>query len=376
MLSPYSNGPYSDQDSFSVSRIDEIIAHSKRIVEESLALSKKTLSTQHDINRSSFDANSSKSGSFRIDFNQVRGPNELQDDLISESRPFGTNLSDRFKMTFNESGLGMPETGPEKISDQETIRLENTAKNESNYSEEKRYCLSRNINESDKDSEDKEILSQMYLENKELKLKVKNLENLNFVNKSKNPGDSLIKAEIEKELNVLYKINQENNKEIAIEVQKIRAEIKAKELENQRKLKQLSSKLVDKSHDSPFPSDNTKSTPNKLNDKPIKNNENTNCPNCSDRWSRRCSNPRIETPSFKYIKKIQSLESELKKVKQKYRDLKKLYNKKCGRTFSIGSKAALLEKARALTKRKLSAKGTDRSVPNTKRALTPRITPR
>ena len=155
-------------------------------------------------------------------------------------------------------------------------------------------------------------------------------------------------------------------------------EIKQKEKENQKKITFLSNKLEEKLLDNQLLTDKRRQSPSKYSENSYKIEDPYTYYTTREAQGRKYSNPELCRGHSEYTNKILALEIQLKKYKQKYNQLKKLYLKK-HRKSSIESKKtnSVSEKLnkKSLSKRRMSTKNHDKCTSCNKKNMTPRVTP-
>ena len=153
-------------------------------------------------------------------------------------------------------------------------------------------------------------------------------------------------------------------------LENIKYNIKQKEKESERTINYLKNKLEEQVLDSQLLNDQIKLAPSEVcTQDPDSKRSNTAIK------QRKQSNPEIEKEIFDYNQRILTLESELKKTKFKYKQLKKLYLKKCRRTHSIDTKNINTSKSKKSYSKPKINQNIKPAKSSSRRNTTPRMTP-
>lgn len=343
-----------DDDSFSIAKIDETIARSKRIVQESLAISKSLNEKSKNLRKESSKINFEVESSAREDSDYSARNSSFANEYESENRIKNNCFAkEKFKKSFEESQILLRELeAQEKIRNNEISRLQSTLSLQNNAEVNSLQQCLQEKKQKIKELSDKITNSAIFRENQELKAKIRHFEMKKVERNNRTPNNDENEKKIEAHYNALYKLHQETSIDVAKEVQKLREEIKNKEKENTRNILYLTSKLEEKMIDNQLLSDQIKSLPSRYSDHSYKAEETIN--DCSNKKIRRYSKHQYEVEINEYKEKIVKLETELKKVKQKYCNLKKFYQKK-GRKQSCtdGKKTVIKNKKRTASKKKI-----------------------
>ncbi|OMJ90580.1 hypothetical protein SteCoe_6970 [Stentor coeruleus] len=344
-----------DDDSFSIAKIDETIARSKRIVQESLAISKnlneKSKNPREKLSKANFEVDSSaqEDSDYSVRHSSLTNEQESKNRI---KNPFLTK--EKYKKSFEETQILLRELeAQENIRNNEISRLQSilSLKNNSEinilhqYLQEKKQKI--------KKLSDKITKNPIFQENQELKAKISQLEMMKLEknNRKANADENKNKKEMEAHYNALYKLHQETSIDVAKEVQKIREEIKNKEKENTRNILYLTSKLEEKIIDNQLLSDQIKLLPSRYSDHSCKTEDIIN--DSSNKRIRKFSNHQYENEINGYKEKIIKLETKLKKANKKYSNLKKLYKKKNKKESGAdGKKSVIKNKKRIALKKK------------------------
>jgi hypothetical protein len=394
-FSPLDELVYSGNNQFSIVKIDETIARSKRIVQESLAISNNTYqklnnSKEQDYNSYEID------DSLILDF-EVLKKNQDTSMFIDNTFEKETSLQN-FKNLQNMFEINLAERQKRLqqlvINDEHRIKqikqLENILNTEYN---QKLFELEQKF----KKKKDKiKVLSDaitshsLYKENQDLKEKIKVYEKSDI---EKTLKTSILEAKDQKEnleaqYNYLYRAHQESSKDTIKQLKELKDQIDQTKTDNKIKLNYLGTKLEEKILDNQLILDQIKLSSNNLSEinqkaeTPTNNLPSTNTLSANnlttDKKTRRCSNSDIEKEFHEYSKKINMLENELHKAKKKYQHLKNLYAKKSKKN-SIDMKkipvAAEKNKKKSLPKRKMSTKNVNKCLSCGRKNMTPRATP-
>lgn len=365
---------FEDSDSFSIAKIDETIARSKRIVQESLAITKRSnLKPKAFHKDSSFDTNLSINESIHLDFDPNGQKNPFSGNFLrnSQEKSLKKVISDNLTLVKDLEKQ-------DKNRQREIKRLEDELRQYQSFDcseieeslkvkKEKIHSLTERLKS-----------DSLYRENLELKDKIRQyqevkveaglLSEILFERKNK--------EEIEKKYNELYQQHQENSKTLAIEIHKIREKIRSRQQENQKTISFLSSKLEEKILDNQLLSDQFKVTPNHKSSREL-NRDGSLSLSLIESKARRYSNPDLEYEFFEYNKRITQLESQVKKYKQKYKELKKSLIKRPRRCSSIetNKQKENLNKSKKNIKKKTVTKSSDKSSIVKRKNHTPLITP-
>ncbi|OMJ84544.1 hypothetical protein SteCoe_14353 [Stentor coeruleus] len=345
-----------DDDSFSIAKIDETIARSKRIVQESLAISKSLNEKSKNLRKASSKINYEVDSSAHEDSDYSARHSSFANEYESENRIKNTCFAkEKFKKSFEESQILLKELeAQEKIRNNEISRLQSTLSLQNNAEINSLQQSLQEKKQKIKELSDKITNSAIFRENQELKAKIRQFEMKKLEKNSRTPNieENDKKKEIDAHYNALYKLHQETSLDVAKEVQKLREEIKNKEKENTRNILYLTSKLEEKMIDNQLLSDQIKSLPSRYSDHSYKAEETIN--ESSNKKIRRYSNHQHENEINEYKEKIVRLETELKKVKLKYSNLKKLYQKNCRKqSCTDGKRTVIKTKKRTASKKKV-----------------------
>lgn len=365
---------FEDSDSFSIAKIDETIARSKRIVQESLAITKRSNTKPKAFHKdSSFDTNLSINDSINLNLNPSPKKNPFSDNALknSQEKNFKKVLSDNMTLLKDLEA-------EDSIRQKEMKKLEDQLKNyqSSNSTEiqeslrlkkEKIQSLTERIKTHPLYRENLELRDK-FQKYQEVKVEASILSEILFERKKK--------EEIENNYNELYKSHQENSKSLGNEVGKIREKMKARQSENYKTINFLSSKLEEKILDNQLLSDQARITPKRNTSRDYKREEASSFV-CLDKKARRYSNPELEYEFLEYNKRIIQLEAQVRKYKQKYENLKKTLQKKPRRCSSIemNKQKENLDKSKKNIKKKSVVKTNEKITKAKRKNHTPLIAP-
>ena len=212
----------------------------------------------------------------------------------------------------------------------------------------------------------------LYKENQDIKQKIKNCEMMSVEASIQNSicEEKAQKKALESQYDSLYQIHQFSSKNITSDLENIKYNIKQKEKESERTINYLKNKLEEQVLDSQLLNDQIKLAPSEVcTQDPDSKRSNTAIKQTKQ------SNPEIEKEIFDYNQRILTLESELKKTKFKYKQLKKLYLKKCRRTHSIDTKNINTSKSKKSYSKPKINQNIKPAKSSSRRNTTPRMTP-
>lgn len=354
-MSKFSEDLIGDIDTFSIAKIDETIARSKKIVQESLAISKKNNQKFKLIeNDSSFDSSHSKTDSIHLDFDPKPKFPYFQENSFKSNPKFQQIILDNMSLLKELEAQ-------EAFRQKEILRLEGVLSGIQSPTNEEIQETLKQKKEKISEIQEKIKTSQIFKENQEIKEKLKKLQTVNTEANliSEILFEKKAKEEIENNYNELYTSHQENSKSIGKQVQKIRDDIKTRQNENEKTITFLKRKLEEKILDNRLLIDQFRTSPKRKTSRDV---DETN-KSFQDKKTRRFSSNDQELEFFEFSKKIQRLEAEVKKYKQKYQNLKKNMAKKNRRCSSIEMKKQKenLDKSRkSMVKKKVLVKGNER----------------
>ena len=329
-----------ESESFSTARIDETIARSKRIVQECLAMSKQANQEINFKNISSPTDNIDIDNSLKFSFEQFKTINESSIMLEkNHQRDIKANINSNISKVYRKSSIETNEYINELMSKEftrkkEILRLKNILQTQLSPDilklEEKLIKKQVKIKELSVSVNN----HSLFKENQELEGKIKQYENMNT---DRNLRDRILeeklkKKSLESKYNNLHKIHEEKSNEAAHELRRVISEIKEKEKENQTAILFLQRKLEEQILDNQTIIDNIRPNSVKsicLNDK---EEESLMYYTTREAESRKYVNSNPCNNYSDFINKIAVLEAQLKKYKQKYKKVKKLYINKCRRS--------------------------------------------
>jgi chromosome segregation ATPase len=355
-----------DTDNFSIAKIDETIARSKRIVQESLAISKNSCKIsklpEKDI---SFSSSHSNNESFDQD---------LKQNPFSENS-FKIKTNSKFqKVLLDNLSLLKELESQEQFRQKEIERLEGVLSGIQSPALSEINEILRQKQEKIQELQEKIKNSPVYRENQEIKEKIRKNQGINTEANllSEILFERKAKEELENKYAELYSTYQENSKNTGKQVQKIRDDIKTRQSENEKTITFLKRKLEEKILDNRLLIDQFK-----VNKRKSSREVEESSKSFQDKITRRFSSNDQECQYFEFNKKIQKLEAEVKKYKQKYQNLKKSLNKKNRRCASIEAKKQKenLDKSRKNIKKKVILRGNERGSLGRRKNHTPLATP-
>ena len=377
---------HTEQEHFSIAKIDETIARSKRIVQESLALSKNT--NQNSILERKYSPNTSNDidESLRLDLSQFKNnkgiPLYFGKELEQEDRIQNFDfLKENMEISLSENSKYLNNLESQSFSrNKEIFHLQNILKSQPYSSlsnvEEELGLKKQKI----KKLSDKITNHSLYKENQEIKSKIKHYQNVNLskIIKSKILEERHAKESLETQYGSLYQAHHSSSKSNSEEIQSIKSQIKNTERAHQRTITFLTNKLEEKMLDNKLILDQQRISPAKYSEPTYRIEESTFLTN-RERSVRKDSKVDFPDDTLNQEKRIMYLEEKLKQTKLKYKQLKKLYLKKCRRVSSIeinrGNKLPDKIKKKSVLKRKASIKTHDKCSLCSKRNITPGFTP-
>ena len=368
---------FEDSDSFSIAKIDETIARSKRIVQESLAITKRSHQKPKAFHKeSSFDTNLSINDSLNLNLDPSPRNNPFSDNSLksSQEKNFKKVLSDNMTLLKDLEAQDL-------IRQRELKKLEDQLKNYQSSNSSETHESIKLKKEKIQSLTERIKTHPLHRENLELKDKIKQYQEVKIEANilSEILYERKWKEETENNYNELYRRHQENSKSLGNEVQKIREKMKARQSENNKTINFLCNKLEEKILDNQLLSNQARITPKRNTSRDNKRGEKEEASSmvCLDKKARRYSNPELEFEFFEYNKRIVQLEAQVKKYKQKYEDLKKTLQKKPRRCLSIetNKQKENLDKSKKSIKKKGAPKTTEKITRVKRKNHTPLIAP-
>lgn len=374
------------QESFSIEKIDETIARSKRIVEESLAISANEIDNSMRGKQYSFSS-SKEDDSIGLDFSQFQIKKTESLDFKNEFEPesrirnFGF-FKENLGLSLSENKKYLKELESKQFTrNKELFHLQNILQSQFDPNIENLEEALKQKKQKVKRLSEKITSHSIYKENQEIKAKLKHHEgkNVEKIIRSKILEEKKEKDLLESQYNALYQSHHEQLNDSKLKLNKITEQIKETEKAHHRTLNLLSATLEEKMLDNELLRNQLKPSPSKTSEPTYRNEKSIDYSLIRDKTPRKNSNGEAITTVSAYQKKIVFLEGQVKKIKRKYKQLKKLYLRKSRRTSSIEIRRPSCYpdqgKKKVQPKRKFSMEIHDKCLCCGKRHHTPGMTP-